>query len=114
MAKSEQRFGCNVCNKTWTGIALEHCRVCHETFNNTRAGDKHRVVSRSYTAVSLNNQILRVYAGERVPSSSTVLSEGNDERVCLTSPEMIEKGMRQEKNGCWNSGGTWSPTIYRH
>lgn len=30
------------CGTTWTGLRREHCAGCHETFNSTKAGDKHR------------------------------------------------------------------------
>ncbi len=30
------------CGKTWTGLRREHCAGCHETFNSTTAGDRHR------------------------------------------------------------------------
>lgn len=30
------------CGKTWSGLRREHCPACHETFNSTFAGDKHR------------------------------------------------------------------------
>lgn len=31
------------CGKSWTGLKLEHCPICCETFTNTPAGDAHRV-----------------------------------------------------------------------
>jgi hypothetical protein len=30
------------CGTSWGGLKAEHCTVCHETFANTRAGDRHR------------------------------------------------------------------------
>jgi hypothetical protein len=34
---------CEPCGQTISGLKPEHCPVCHETFANTRAGDRHRV-----------------------------------------------------------------------
>lgn len=31
------------CGKQWSGTRREHCPVCHETFNSSSAGDRHRV-----------------------------------------------------------------------
>lgn len=85
----EQRFHCNVCRKSWTGFKMEHCKGCHQTFNNTRAGDKHVVVESTYHAMV-----------KGVPSP-----EISEKLRCLTPAEMREKGMNQEKNGAWNMGG---------
>jgi len=117
MAKSEQRFGCNKCGKTWTGMQLEHCMSCHETFNNTRAGDKHTAVAFVYTIISTNGHLESVMPDDiilrNLPEGTKILSENNEMIDCLTPAEMRAKGMNQEKNGCWNSGGNWSPTIYK-
>lgn len=117
MANSEQRFGCNVCDKTWTGIALEHCKSCHETFNNTRAGDKHTSIAFLYTLVRDPFQGLVKLLPEDVAfairGGCKIVSENNEMIDCLTAAEMRAKGMNQEKNGCWNSGGNWTPDIYK-
>jgi hypothetical protein len=33
------------CGKSWSGLKLEHCAVCCETFTNRAAADTHRVGS---------------------------------------------------------------------
>lgn len=53
------------CGKTWTGLRMEHCPVCCETFPGSTLGDAHRVGS---------------YA--------------DNSRRCLTAEEMTEKGWR--------------------
>ena len=110
--KNEQRFKCNVCQKTWTGMKMEHCTVCHETFNDTRAGDKHRDVAYTYTIVRLNGKLVQFLTGEPIPEQAKVVSENNQQRECLDALAMRTKGMNQEKNGAWNNGGNWSPSIY--
>ena len=37
--------GCK-CSAEWSGLRVEHCTGCHETFTGTEAGDRHRVVER--------------------------------------------------------------------
>jgi hypothetical protein len=74
---------------------MEHCKKCHETFNNTRAGDKHVVVDSTYHAL---------VNGKPSPEVSQRFR-------CLTAAEMYAAGMNQEKNGCWNGGGNWTPAI---
>lgn len=61
------------CGKSWTGLKAEHCSVCCETFTGTVAGDKHRVGS---------------------------FDEGT--RRCLTAPEMIAKGLKQNDKEHWS------------
>lgn len=34
---------CPGCPAKWTGLRIEHCAACHETFTGTKAGDRHRV-----------------------------------------------------------------------
>ena len=68
------------CGKSWTGKRMEHCKVCHETFSSTIAGDKHRT------------------------------GQHGIDRRCLTASEMDEKGLRRNARGVWTLGGTspWS------
>ena len=86
---------------------LEICPVCNETFNNTRAGDKHRVIDYTYTLAEKNGKVYRFHTGELIPKGYVVKSTNNEHRRCLTHDEMIQKGMSQEKNGSWNCGGNW-------
>jgi hypothetical protein len=51
------------CGAAWSGLRIEHCMSCHETFSGTSAGDLHRV-------------------GEHG------VKEGPDRRRCLTVAEM--------------------------
>ena len=117
MTVSDQRFHCNVCQKSWTGIGLEHCKSCHETFNNTRAGDKHTAIAFLYTIMRGPDGKLNDVMPEQVKwailGGYSIVSENNEMIDCLTPAEMRAKGMNQEKNGCWNSGGNWSPDIYK-
>lgn len=102
---------CQTCNKSWTGSKLEHCKVCHETFNNTRAGDKHRAVAFKYTIVRFGerlDQVMEDEVAKAVADGAVVVSRNNEQSYCLNAKEMLAKGMSQEKNGCWNSGGNWS------
>jgi hypothetical protein len=69
------------CGKTWTGLRIEHCTACHETFSGTTSGDRHRV-------------------------GDSAIYSGPDRRRCLTPDEMREKGMTQNARGVWTNGGT--------
>lgn len=112
--KTEQRFNCNVCGKSWTGMKMEHCKVCHQTFNDTRAGDKHRITVGNYTVIKLEDGTLQHIADDAiVPYKAKVVSMNNQERICLDAAGMRAKGMNQEKNGAWNNGGNWTPSIYK-
>lgn len=106
--KTDQRFHCNVCGKSWTGMQMEHCKSCHQTFNNTRAGDKHTYVGFVYAIVRKGKDFVQVLPDE-IPAYTEkgykVLSETNEFRCCSTPEEMRAKGMNQEKNGAWNMGG---------
>lgn len=94
--------------KTYTGAKMELCGICDQVFNNTRAGDKHRVVIGQYTVIRLNGRYIRMNPDQDVvPEGAQVLSTTNEIRRCLTPDEMRRIGMNQEKNGAWNSGGSW-------
>jgi hypothetical protein len=79
---------CAKCNAHWTGLRIEHCTVCHQTFTGATAGDMHRTGDHS-------------------------VFEGDDRRRCLTAVEMREKGMVRNDRGIWTTGrnsdggGTW-------
>lgn len=70
---------CRKCDATWTGLRIEHCTVCHETFTGATAGDMHR-------------------------TGDHAINEGPDRRRCLTTAEMIDKGMAQNDRGQWTTG----------
>lgn len=72
---------CSRCGISWTGLRIEHCAACHETFTGTSSGDRHR-------------------AGDHA------ISLGPDRRRCLTPEEMRAKGMTQNARGQWTNGGT--------
>ncbi len=72
--------GCR-CGAVWTGLRIEHCTECHETFTGTTAGDRHRV-------------------------GDHAIFTGPKRRRCLTPEEMRERGMTQNKRGQWTNGGT--------
>ena len=72
-------FGCQQCGTRWSGLRIEHCKACHETFTGTSAGDMHRTGKHG-------------------------LREGSDRRRCLTPDEMREKGMTQNARGQWTTG----------
>lgn len=97
----------------YTGIKMELCPECGEVFNNTRAGDKHRVLDYTYALVRWpNGQLDRMREGYAVNEVANlglakVSSRHNEARRCLTPEEMRAIGMNQEKNGAWNSGGNW-------
>lgn len=73
---------CRTCGDRIVGMKLEHCSVCHETFTCTAAGDMHRVGRHGVT-------------------------DGPDRRRCLTSEEMLDKGMTRNTRGHWTTGGHW-------
>ena len=83
---------CRTCGFSWSGLKIEHCTVCHQTFSTTAVGDAHRI-------------------GEHG------VKEGPDRRRCLTAEEFAElrtkKGsVRFQKNarGVWmGAGGSWNP-----
>ena len=97
--------------RKFTGQKMELCTQCGEVFNNTRAGDKHRVIDYKYAILVLPNgksMRVRMESLEAVkPLGYKVASEHNEQRRCLTPAEMRGIGMNQESNGAWNSGGTW-------
>ncbi|WP_419763410.1 hypothetical protein [Cutibacterium avidum] len=76
-------FTCPVCHDQMHGSRTEHCRVCHQTFASTTAGDMHRKGDHGVTA-------------------------GPNRRRCLTADEMIAKGMARNADGYWTSGITMS------
>ena len=53
----------DMCGAEWSGLKIEHCPACHETFSGTTSGDRHRVGSHGVT-------------------------DGPDRRRCLTVDEM--------------------------
>lgn len=76
---------CGKCGATWTGLRIEHCTQCHQTFTGSTAGDMHR-------------------------TGDHAISEGPDRRRCLTVQEMAEKGMAPNERGVWTTGkaaATW-------
>ena len=60
---------------------LEHCKVCHESFDGTRPGDAHRVGDHGLTT-------------------------GPDRRRCRTSDEMRAVGLWQDDRGAWHGRAT--------
>ena len=54
------------CEAVWSGLNIEHCPACHQTFASTEARDAHRVGLHGVT-------------------------EGPDRRRCLTVEEMLAK-----------------------
>ena len=77
---------CPRCPATWTGLRIQHCTACHETFTGTASGDMHRVGRYDTTA-------------------------GPDRRRCLTTEEMGDKGMTLNKRGQWTTGAP-SPEFW--
>lgn len=69
---------CVQCGATWTGLRIEHCNACHETFTGTSSGDKHRTGRYDTTT-------------------------GPDRRRCLSPSEMDDLGMARNKRGQWMS-----------
>jgi hypothetical protein len=76
------------CDAKWSGLRVEHCPACHETFTGTEAGDAHRIVQRED-------------------------AEGNEYRRCLTANEM--RSLKRRDSEPWfvegaNAYGTrlWS------
>lgn len=70
---------CNKCAANWTGLRIEHCPSCHQTFTGSTAGDMHR-------------------------TGDHAVFEGPDRRRCLTAHEMHEKGMARNERGIWTTG----------
>lgn len=68
------------CGAEWTGLRIEHCDACHQTFSGTTAGDRHRV-------------------------GDHAVSIGPGRRRCLTADEIRGKGMEQNDRGVWTNGG---------
>lgn len=73
------------CGTSWSGMKIEHCPECHQTFTGTSAGDKHR-------------------------TGDHAVSTGPDRRRCRTVEEMLEVWMTQNRRGVWTSGGSFWPT----
>lgn len=86
---------------------IEKCAVCNAAFSTPRAGDKHRVLVSKYSLFRVSGSLVRVPLGAARPRGGQLVSEGNEQRRCLTAEEMRGIGMNQEKNGVWNSGGNW-------
>ena len=72
---------CQRCGTSWSGLRLEHCTECHQTFTGTTAGDKHRTGKHDVWT-------------------------GPERRRCRTADEMRDLGMRQNDRGHWGMGGT--------
>ena len=70
---------CGKCQAKWTGLRIEHCTICHETFTGSTAGDMHR-------------------------TGDHAINEGPDRRRCLSMYEMYEKGMARNDRGVWTTG----------
>lgn len=77
------------CGAEWTGLRMEHCTECHETFSGSSAGDRHRVGDHA------------VFAGP-------------DRRRCLTADEMRARGMEQNRRGVWTTGGVSPFSLARN
>lgn len=75
---------CRICGTATSGLKLEHCACCHETFTCTTAGDMHRVGRHDVT-------------------------NGPGRRRCLTPDEMLDKGMTKNVRGHWTTGGRRPP-----
>ena len=71
-----QGYSCPICHRSWTTLKMEHCRVCHETFSGTGAGDRHR-------------------------TGKHEVFEGPERRRCRSAEEMVEVGLAQKRNGVW-------------
>lgn len=69
------------CGAEWTGLRIEHCTACHQTFTGTTSGDRHRVGKHE-------------------------VDHGPERRRCLTVAEMVEKGLERNERGQWTNGGT--------
>ena len=77
---ASRRIRCNQCGRSWSGLRPEHCKVCHQTFSGTTAGDKHRTGDHG-------------------------VKEGSNRRRCRTSDEMRDLGMAQNDRDIWTNGG---------
>lgn len=69
------------CGARWTGLRIEHCPECHETFTGTTAGDRHR-------------------------TGDHAVSVGPNRRRCRNVVEMLGLGMVKNARGQWTNGGT--------
>jgi hypothetical protein len=78
---------CKRCDTTWTGLRIEHCPACHQTFTGSTSGDMHRTGDHG-------------------------VFEGPERRRCLTPDEMREKGMAQNARGHWTTGRAFDPSLY--
>lgn len=74
---------CRHCHKPIHGQRSEHCPVCHETFTGTTAGDMHRRGDHGITT-------------------------GPNRRRCLTTDEMLDRGMTQDSHGRWTTGRAYT------
>ena len=74
------RFRCTKCGASWSGMRIEHCKSCCQSFSGTTAGDKHRT-------------------GEHG------VKDGPNRRRCRTPDEMRELGMVPNDRGIWTNGG---------
>jgi hypothetical protein len=70
---------CLDCGKTWTGLRMEHCPACCQTFAGTRPGDMHRTGDHG-------------------------ISEGPKRRRCLTVAETLDRGIRADASGVLHFG----------
>lgn len=79
---------CRKCSASWSGLRIEHCPSCCQTFTGTTAGDMHRTGDHAVT-------------------------KGPDRRRCLSVEEMTEKGMARNDRGQWTTGKSvtawWDP-----
>lgn len=75
---------CSTCKATWTGLRIEHCPSCCQTFTAASAGDMHRV-------------------------GDHATFEGPDRRRCLTVDEMADKGMGRNSRGHWTTPQSSEP-----
>ena len=82
-------YGCK-CGAWWTGLKVEHCVVCHQSFTGTNSADKHRVAVNF--KLDENGRKVRLSHHNR----------------CLTEDEMREVGMTKNYFGLWSlGGGNW-------
>lgn len=82
-------FRCK-CGAWWTGLKVEHCTVCHQSFTGTNSGDKHRVAVNF--KLDENGRKVRL----------------SDRNRCLSEDEMREAGMSKNHFGLWSlGGGNW-------
>lgn len=83
---------CVRCHGNYSGLKTEHCMVCHETFTNTLAGDRHRI-------------------------GDHALVTGPNRRRCRTAVEMLKAGLIQNGKGYWtrdrNGAEYWAQDMSR-